>query len=117
METIGPTRARLQLRMRPDLVHVVHARIADLRVVQTIDDLLRSEARECFGDDLAQGLWAARRAKPQMVARPSGPATRRVGTTPAAQRWRPLSPADSRVPVRPLTWREASRPAKLPAFR
>ena len=50
--------------MRPQVVHVVHPGIADLRVVEPLHDLLRRQAREDVHDD---GLQCLAGGRPQRI--------------------------------------------------
>src|SRR5579859_5864851 len=64
---IPPPGARAQLCVIPDFVHVVHARVADLGIVEAADDFLGSQFRKCLRDDqvklLARGRTAGARGK------------------------------------------------------
>src|SRR5947208_2710862 len=50
----APAFARLELRMPPDSVHVVHLRVGDLRLIEPLDDLFCGKCCKGLEDDRAQ---------------------------------------------------------------
>ena len=59
---LAPAGARLQLRVRPDVVHRVDAGIGDLRSLESLDHLRRRQRLEGFDDDLRAAPCARPRA-------------------------------------------------------